>query len=329
MRRGRFAPSPTGELHIGNAFTAVLSWLQMRSAYGAFVLRVEDIDGARSKREYVQQALADLRWLGLDWDEGPDVDGPYGPYCQQERLSLYEKALLHLEALGRLYPCFCSRAQLAQVASAPHGLFADEPRYPGTCRDLTPAQQAELAVHKHPALRFRVPDGETSFVDAVAGIQRVDMATGGDFIVRRADGVFAYQLAVVVDDAEMGVTDVLRGMDLLSSTPRQIALYNALGKPIPTFAHVPIVLDVMGQRLAKRNRSITLRAMREAGVAAEEILGVIGYLAGFCDTCQPISLDNLTDRFEIAKVPKHPVRLDPTSARVLHLRDVGVNEEAG
>ncbi|MFB5190209.1 tRNA glutamyl-Q(34) synthetase GluQRS [Alicyclobacillus fastidiosus] len=321
MRRGRFAPSPTGELHIGNAFTAVMAWLQMRSVGGGFVLRMEDIDEARCRSDYAAQVMEDLRWLGLDWDEGPDVGGAHGPYQQRQRLPEYEAALRQLQGAGQLYPCFCSRAELVQVASAPHDLFADEPRYSGRCRHLTPVERVSRAEHKRPSLRFSVPDREVIVRDLLFGETRVNPADGGDFIVRRADGVFAYQLAVVVDDAAMAVTDVLRGADLFSSAPRQISLYRALGQEPPTFTHVPLVLDAQGRRLSKRNRSNAVRAMRESGVAAEEIIGVIAYLARLSDSIRPASLSELVERFDLRRLPKRPVQMDESSMRRLKMTE--------
>ncbi|GMA62485.1 tRNA glutamyl-Q(34) synthetase GluQRS [Alicyclobacillus fastidiosus] len=319
MRRGRFAPSPTGELHIGNAFTAVMAWLQMRSVGGDFVLRIEDIDEARCRSHYVAQVMEDLRWLGLDWDEGPDVGGAHGPYQQSARLPEYEAALHQLQVAGYLYPCFCSRAELVQVASAPHGLFADEPRYSGRCRHLTEAQRGARAQQKRPSLRFCAPDKEVVVLDRLIGETRVNPLDGGDFIVRRADGVFSYQLAVVVDDAAMEITDVLRGADLFSSAPRQISLYQALGRRPPTFTHVPLVVDAKGRRLSKRNRSSTVRAMRESGVAAEEIVGVISYLAGLSDSIRPTSPSELVERFDLTRLHKRPVQMDELCMRRLKI----------
>ncbi|HWI51561.1 MAG TPA: glutamate--tRNA ligase family protein, partial [Symbiobacteriaceae bacterium] len=202
MIRGRFAPTPSGQMHIGNARTALLAWLQARHAGGQFVLRMEDIDKPRSRPELARQILSDLRWLGLDWDEGPDVGGPYGSYVQSERSDLYEAALAKLTADGWLYPCYCSRAELLAIASAPHGLAEEGPRYPGTCRRLTPLEQTERSSRgKVPSLRFAMPDEAVSFTDGIAGPQTAEPGAGGDFVVRRADGIIGYQLAVVVDDA--------------------------------------------------------------------------------------------------------------------------------
>ncbi len=255
QQRGRFAPSPTGELHLGNARTALLSWMWARSAGGKYFLRVEDIDLPRVRPGMAQQQMEELRWLGLDWDGEESF--------QSRRTSLYEEALRKLG--DNVYECFCSRAEIAAVASAPHG---DEgPRYPGTCAGLTREQRAARRRTRAPSLRLRVPPGPVKFHDQILGDQEFDtQALVGDFVLRRADGIFAYQLAVVVDDGAMGITQVLRGADLLSSTPRQILLHRLLGQPEPLWAHVPLVLGPGGERLSKRDRSLSLSALRTRGV---------------------------------------------------------------
>jgi glutamyl-tRNA synthetase len=264
---GRYAPSPTGDLHLGNLRTALLAWRQIRELGGSFILRIEDVDAPRTVPGCEARMIEDLRWLGLDWDEGPDVGGPAGPYRQSERSPIYEAALERLAAAGRTYPCTCSRKDLRE-ASAPHG--PEGPVYPGTCRDADPAAQ-----RAHPlgaATRLRV-DREpiVGFTDAIAGPQRFDLrALCGDFIVRRRDGLWAYQLACAVDDALMGVTRVLRGDDLLTSTPRQIAVMRALGLPEPVYAHAPLVVDECGERMCKRDGSQSLRSLREAGLTPEK-----------------------------------------------------------
>jgi glutamyl-tRNA synthetase len=253
--QGRFAPSPTGELHLGNARTALLSWMWARSAGGKYFLRVEDIDLPRVRPGMAQQQMEELRWLGLDWDGEPSF--------QSQRTSLYEEALRKLG--DNVYECFCSRAEIAAVASAPHG---DEgPRYPGTCAGLTREERAARRRTRAPSLRLRAPPGPVKFHDQILGDQEFDtQALVGDFVLRRADGIFAYQLAVVVDDGAMGITQVLRGADLLSSTPRQILLHRLLGQPEPLWAHVPLVLGPGGERLCKRDRSLSLSALKARGV---------------------------------------------------------------
>lgn len=300
-RRGRFAPTPSGHLHIGNAFAALAAWLQMRQAGGEFVLRIEDIDTARSRSELAAMQLADLRWLGIDWDEGPDVGGPYGPYVQSERMQLYEDALRRLDEAGWLYPCYCSRSDLARIASAPHGLSSEGAAYPGLCRGLSDSERLARAAVKPPALRFKMNAGQVAFTDGWAGEVVFSGDEIGDFVVKRADGMFSYQLAVVVDDAAMGISDVLRGYDLLDSMPRQLALYEALGLPSPRFTHVPLIVDEEGRRLSKRDRSITLDSLREAGKKAEALVGVLACAAGWIDRPEPVSPRELIPSFRSIK----------------------------
>lgn len=308
MIRGRFAPTPSGLMHIGNARTALLAWLQVRRAGGEFVLRMEDIDKPRSRPELARQILTDLRWLGLDWEEGPDVGGPHAPYDQSAREELYLDALRRLERDGWLYPCYCSRAEIMAIASAPHGLTEEGPAYPGTCRCLTPEQAAERAGRgKPPSLRFALPDEPVRFADELAGPQEFATGHGGDFVVRRADGIIGYQLAVVVDDAAMQITDVLRGWDLLDSTPRQILLYRALGLPVPRFAHVPLLFGPDGQRLSKRHGSVTVSAMREAGSRPEAIVGWLAFLSGLLERPEPVKATELVPGFDLGRVPREPV----------------------
>lgn len=296
-RRGRFAPTPSGFLHIGNAFTAIASWLQMRQAGGEFVLRVEDIDTVRSRADLAERQLEDLRWLGLDWEEGPDVGGLYAPYVQSGRIPFYEAALERLRQAGFLYPCYCSRSELARIASAPHGLSSEGGAYPGVCRTLSEEERQAKAAHKKPALRFKMTGRPVSFRDGWAGEVTFAGDAVGDFVAKRADGMFSYQLAVTVDDAAMGITDVLRGADLLDSTPRQLALYEALGLAAPSFAHVPLIVDAGGERLSKRDRSITLASLREAGLSPERLIGAMACAAGWIDRPEPVSLRELVPSF--------------------------------
>ncbi|SEN89244.1 glutamyl-tRNA synthetase [Paenibacillus sophorae] len=316
--RGRFAPSPSGNIHIGNALAALMAWLQIRSRNGKLVLRMEDIDTARCRPEYARHIVEDLRWLGLDWDEGPDVGGPYGPYVQSERLKLYEAALDRLKAGGRLYPCYCSRHDILAAAAAPHGLASEGPVYPGTCRHLSPEEAGRRSLSKTPSLRFAVPSGEISFTDGVAGNRRINAAAGGDFIVRRADGIFSYQLAVVVDDALMGITDVLRGADLLDSTPRQLMLYEALGWKPPRFAHVPLLMDRDGRRLAKRHGGITLAELREAGVAPQTVTGWLAWAAGLLPEPLQVSPDDLIQSFRLERISRDDNVVTPDMLGRLH-----------
>jgi len=279
--RGRYAPSPTGDLHLGNLRTALLAWLWARRAGGRCVLRIEDLDLPRVRSGATKRMLADMRWLGLTWDEGPTEGGPYGPYRQSDRLALYEHALATLRAQGMLYPCYCSRAELARIASAPVPGEEGAP-YPGTCRELSSRERVmRERAGRRPAWRFRVPSGVVRFTDAICGPQAQDVAaTVGDFIVRRSDGIIAYQLAVVVDDGWMAINQVVRGADLLSSTPRQILLAQALGWPIPAYAHVPLLTDAAGAKLSKREQASGLAPLRAAGHSPEEIIGQLAASVG-------------------------------------------------
>jgi glutamyl-tRNA synthetase len=279
MIRTRFAPSPTGDLHLGGAWTALASWAVARRGDpggGALVLRVEDLDPPRVVRGSAERIVDDLRWLGMDWDEGPDVGGPFAPYTQSERGALYEAAIAELTKRGLVYPCDCSRAEIARVASAPHP--GDEAVYPGTCRDAPPGR----AFKRDPALRVRLPEGARERIeDGAMGVIEQDVAREcGDFVLRRGDGVFAYQLAVVVDDLAMGITDVIRGADLASSTPRQALLARLLGGEPPRYTHLPLVVASDGTRLAKRTGGASVRALREAGVDPRAIVGKLAYGLG-------------------------------------------------
>jgi len=272
--RGRLAPSPTGLLHLGHARTFWIAYQRALAARGTLVMRNEDLDPQRSKTEFAQAMLEDLRWLGIEWQEGPDGGGPYAPYEQSQRRELYREAWKRLVKMQVVYPCRCSRKDLARSAQAPHD-EDDEPIYPGTCR---PSKKVD--VPDSPAgmnWRFRVRDGEeVGFADGHFG--RRSYIAGrdfGDFLVWRRDDVPAYQLAVVVDDAAMRITEVVRGADLLRSTARQILLYRALGLREPAWYHCPLVTDEHGQRLAKRHDALSLRALRERGVRPEEVLEIL------------------------------------------------------
>ncbi len=290
--RGRYAPSPSGDLHLGNLRTALLAWLFARGMGGQFVLRIEDLDHSRVCEGATQRMLDDLHWLGLYWDEGPDCGGPYAPYTQSERIDIYQHYLQRLEAAGLVYPCYCSRAEIAQAASAPQQGAEDGPRYPGTCRHLTEAQRRQyVARGRRPALRFRVDDERNVVVtDLLNGPSHQQVQqTMGDFIVRRTDGIIAYQFAVVVDDALMHLNQIVRGADLLLSTPRQILLYEALGFPVPTFAHVPLLLDDHGKRLAKRARSTGLAPLRNAGMTPQRVIGQLAASCGLVENGMSLS----------------------------------------
>ena len=302
--RGRFAPSPSGRMHLGNALSALLAWLSVRSEGGTMLLRLEDLDPDRCRPEYARQVEEDLLWLGLDWDEGGLAAGPQ--WSQSGRRDFYEACLARLEARGLTYPCFCTRGQL-HAAGAPH---ADDgtPLYPGTCRDLTDQQRARLALTRTPAVRIRVPDRALSFRDRNLGPFSQNLARAcGDFILRRSDGVHAYQLAVVADDGDMGVTQVVRGRDLLDSTPRQLWLQELLGLPHPEYAHVPLLLAPDGRRLAKRNGDLTLCALRAGGTAPEQVVGRLAFWAGLTPTPGPVRAADLIPAFRWEDVRKQDV----------------------
>lgn len=305
MPTGRFAPSPTGDLHLGNARTALIAWLDARSRGGRFILRMEDLDAGRVRDKYYHTQLADLRWLGLDWDEGPDLGGPNAPYLQSERRDLYRAALKTLAEHGSLYECFCSRREILEAASAPHAGDEEGPRYPGTCLNLAPEDLDRRRARGAAAIRFRTPPGRVSFEDLLQGAVTFDPAEKvGDFVVRRKDGVAAYQLAVVVDDAAMGVTHVVRGADLLSSTARQILLYRGLELPAPSWIHVPLVLGPDESRLAKRHGAPTLQDLRESGADPERVVGWLAASCGLLDQPRRATAAELITDFSIERLPR-------------------------
>ena len=305
MTVGRFAPSPSGRIHLGNILCCLLAWLSARQKGGKIVLRIEDLDTARCPRKYAQQMIEYLHWLGLTWDEGPVVGGPDGPYYQSERTALYEEALEKLRGMGLVYPCYCTRAEL-HAASAPHRSDG-QAVYAGTCRNLTAAERS--AKKRAPATRLLVPDEEWSFTDGHMGSYEENLLRDcGDFLLRRSDGMFAYQLAVVVDDAAMAVTEVVRGSDLLSSTPRQMYLYDLLGLKAPAFIHFPLLLAPDGRRLSKRDADAGLEDLR-GKLTAEEILGRLAYLGGFNPSAAPKSAEELLKDFDWGKVPKEDIRI--------------------
>jgi glutamyl-tRNA synthetase len=295
-RDGRYAPSPTGSLHLGNLRTALLAWLFARSAGARFVVRVEDLDAGRVREAYVGEQLADLRALGLDWDGEP--------VRQSTRRDRYEAAIARLDAQGLLYPCFCTRAEIRQAASAPHGSLP-EGAYPGTCRALSDAERAQRRAAGRPfALRVRGESERIEFEDRIRG--RCGAAVD-DFVVRRADGVPAYQLAVVVDDADQGVGEVVRGDDLAESTPRQILLARLLELPVPGHAHVPLVLGAEGARLAKRSRPPALSDRAEPPAVTLALLAHSLGLARDRDQVQRPA--ELIAEFDPAQLPREPVVL--------------------
>ena len=293
---GRFAPTPSGRMHLGNVFSALMAWASVRSQNGSLILRVEDLDIRAHNPQYTSLLLDDLQWLGLTWDKGP--------YYQSKRTELYQEALSDLRQQGLLYPCFCSRADL-HAAQAPHasdGTYV----YAGTCRNLSQSEREELAKHKIPATRIHVPNKIYAFEDKVYGSTSQNLAEScGDFIVQRADGVFAYQLAVVVDDADMGITEVVRGSDLLSSTPRQLHLQDVLGLSHPTYAHLPLLVAPDGRRLSKRNHDLDLGVLRSQGKTPEEILGFLAYCVGLTEENEPLSAVQIANRFSWETLRAH------------------------
>ena len=310
---GRLAPSPTGAQHVGNARTYLIAWLSARSAGGRVMLRVEDIDSPRVKAGAAEQACDDLRWLGLDWDGAPVV--------QTQRLPLYEAALDRLRAQELVYPCTCSRADVERAASAPH-LDHDGPVYPGTCAGRRAGDAASLGGRPY-CWRFRVPADSPGFVDGFLGPVHVDLkALGGDFVVWKAPrgdvaASPAYQLAVVVDDADQGVTEVVRGDDLVPSTPRQLLLYAALRLTPPRFVHVPLVVGPDGRRLAKRHGDTRLSALRAAGVSPEALLGLLAWSCGWLDRVRPATTAELLSRFRLDTIPRRPFVLTPDLLRAI------------
>lgn len=298
---GRFAPSPSGRMHLGNAFSALIAWLSARSTGGRMVLRIEDLDPRSSSRERAETLIDDLAWLGLDWDEGP--------YYQSDRLDVYADAVARLGEMDLTYPCFCTRAEL-HAASAPHasdGTYL----YAGTCRGLSADAVRERAAARPPATRLMVPSendpsGTIEWQDLGFGPQREVLAREcGDFLVRRSDGVYAYQLAVVVDDCLMGVNQVVRGCDLLGSSARQTYLARLLGFEPPMFGHVPLLVAPDGRRLSKRDRDLDLGALRERGVAPEHVVGALAAAAGLVPAGTNARPTELIDNFSWAKIAAH------------------------
>ncbi len=303
----RLAPSPTGALHLGNARTFLINWLLARQQGWRILLRIEDLDGPRIKRGAAEQAIEDLKWLGLDWDEGP--------IYQSSRGAQYVRAIEQLLAARHAYPCICSRREAELAASAPH---ADDGAavYPGTCRGrFASIEEAQLAAAgRPPVLRFRMPDAQIEFVDGFSGRHVFDAAKQlGDFVVAKSDGTPSYQLAVVVDDAAMGVTDIVRGDDLIDSTPRQILLYRALGlqDSKPRYTHVPLITGPDGRRLAKRHGDTRVSHYRDAGVASARVLQLLARWCGIEKADDIATAGDMLDRFESSRLPRAAITFTP------------------
>ena len=287
---GRFAPTPSGRMHLGNVFAALLSWLSPKSRGGDWILRMEDLDTLRTKAEYAELLRDDLRWLGLDWDEETEA--------QSLRSAVYDRYFEELKEKNLLFPCYCTRSQLHNV-NAPHlsdGTYV----YAGTCRNLTEAQRAEKK--RLPSWRVMVPDREFALTDLIQGDYRENLLTDcGDFVVRRADGVYGYQLAVTVDDGESGVTEVVRGWDLLGSAPRQMYLQELFGFRHPEYAHIPMLMAPEGRRLSKRDQDLDMGALRNR-LKPEQLIGVLAHAAGLTETAAPISAKELATVFDWSKI---------------------------
>lgn len=290
---GRFAPSPTGRMHAGNVYAALVAWLVAKSQGGRIVLRIEDLDRERSKPEYIDAVQRDFEQLELTWDEGP--------YFQHDREEAYRAAFDELAGRGLVYPCFCTRADL-HAASAPHR--GEKPVYPGTCRSLSAEERERRSLKRMPAQRLMVPDETVSFVDLVQGSYAQNLATDcGDFLVRRSDGAFAYQLAVVVDDAAQGVNSVVRGVDLLCSTPQQMYLQTLLGLPHPTYAHIPLLVAERNRRLSKRDKDAALDELLARYRTPEAVIGHIAGVTGLAPTCDPATPEQLLATFDVSSLP--------------------------
>ena len=296
---GRFAPTPSGRLHLGNILCAMLAYLSVRSKGGRFLLRIEDVDIPRCPRSLARQCIDDLRWLGFTWDEEP--------LYQSDRSDVYRDVLDRLTDAGHTYPCFCTRAQLMSLA-APN-LGDTQVIYQRTCANLTAEEAVEKAKTRAPAIRLRVPDEEITFTDGLFGRQRENLARDcGDFILRRSDGLYGYQLAVVVDDAISGVTEIVRGRDILSATPRQLHLQRLLGYDTPNYIHIPLLVDHQGRRLAKRDKDLDLTALAQRFTPAD-ILGRLAFSAGLLDEVRPMTLEALIPLFDWQKVRTDDLRL--------------------
>ena len=296
---GRFAPTPSGPLHLGNILCAMLAWLSARSRNGRILLRIEDVDVPRCPEANTKACIEALAWLGFTWD---------GPLLyQKERTAVYEEALSRLKAQGLIYPCFCTRAEL-HPELAPN-LGDTQAVYPGTCRNLTAEQAKEKVLFRSPAFRLKVPDRDITFTDRLQGTVTENLARDcGDFVLRRSDGLFGYQLACVADDIASGVTEVVRGRDILTATPRQIYLYDCLGETPPAYVHIPLLTDPQGRRLAKRDRDLGIQALSKR-CSPEEILGALAFACNLTDQMKSVTLHELIAEFDWDRIPREEIRL--------------------
>ncbi len=313
--RVRFAPSPSGDLHVGNIRTALFDWAFARHTGGVFVLRIEDTDQSRVLPAYIESALDTLRWLGLDWDEGPEAGGPYGPYLQSERLGIYSDWVVKFLESGHAYYCYCTTEEVAARRAAARAGGSGPSGYDGRCRNLTPDQIAAYQEEgRRPVVRLRMPDGATTFTDLVRGEITIENEHVPDFVLQRADGSPLYTLAVAVDDVLMKMTHIVRGDDLLSSTPRQLAVYRAMGVPeseFPVFAHLPFVLGLEGEKLGKRYGAASISYYRDEGFLPEAIcnyLALLGWSPG--DNRESFTLAEMAAEFDLARVNKNAARFD-------------------
>jgi glutamyl-tRNA synthetase len=311
----RFAPSPSGDLHVGNVRTALYAWAFARHTGGVFVLRIEDTDQSRVRPAYIASALETLHWLGLDWDEGPEVGGPYGPYLQSERMAIYADWVAKFLESGHAYWCYCTPEELAARRAAAREGTGGPSGYDGHCRHLTPEQVAAyVAEGRRPVVRLRMPEGSTTFTDLIRGEVTFDHAHVPDFVLQRANRSPLYTLAVAVDDVLMKITHIVRGEDLLSSTPRQMAVYRAMGVPeseFPVFAHLPFVLGLKGEKLGKRYGAASLSYYRDEGFLPEALdnyLALLGWSPG--DNRELFTLAEMATEFDLARVNKNPARFD-------------------
>jgi glutamyl-tRNA synthetase/nondiscriminating glutamyl-tRNA synthetase len=316
MKRVRFAPSPTGYLHLGNARTALFNYLFSRHENATFILRIEDTDLERSKKEYEEMLMEDLKWMGIEWDEGPDVGGPHGPYRQSERLEIYMKYVDKLLKSGDAYYCYCTEEELEQEREK--AIAEGRPyRYSGKCRNLTPEERAFYEGKGiKPVVRFKVPDKTVVFEDIIRGHVEIDTKEFGDFVIVRQDGMPVYNFVVVIDDALMGITHVIRGEDHLSNTPKQIVIYEALGFAIPQFAHLPIILGEDRTKLSKRHGAVSVRALKDDGFISEAVFNYLSLLGWHPkEEKEILSKEEIIKQFRIEDVNKSPAIFDRTKLR--------------